>query len=199
VIENKNRTASQGSETAMCKTGDQNTAKYQVNLDSVLDCQVDSFDHGVVFEAFGEAKEYALDAFESVIERLTELCEQIKAAESFEKLDLGWWEPLFEMITQEGGSRGEQPQSSREINGSFAVATVVEDDGYDKDWVAYCPKSADHRTFETTTVVNLVVLVDEQGDYISTVYDCSQIVSGPDTDNLWNCSECGEEARWRQA
>ena len=64
--------------------------------------------------------------------------------------------------------------------------------------VAYCPTSPDHKTFETTTVVNQVVLVDKEGDYISTVDDCSQIVSGPDRDNLWHCSECGEEARWRQ-
>jgi hypothetical protein len=83
-------------------------------------------------------------------------------------------------------------------NGSFVAATVVRGEGNDKKWVAYCPKSCDHQTFETTTVVNQVVLVDKHGDYLSTVDECSQIVSGPDRDNLWHCSECGEEARWRQ-
>ena len=52
---------------------------------------MDDFDHAVVFEEFGKAKEYALDAFESAIDCLTSLCEQIKVAESFEELDLGWW------------------------------------------------------------------------------------------------------------
>jgi hypothetical protein len=69
--------------------------KYQVNLDSVLDCQMDEYDHGVVCDDFGSAKSYALDAFETVIDRLSYLCEQIKAAKEFDDLDLGWWEPLF--------------------------------------------------------------------------------------------------------
>ena len=72
--------------------------KYQVNLDSVLDCQMEDFEHGVVFKDFGEAKEYAVTAFESVIDRLTYLCDQMKAAKEFEDLDLGYWEPLFEEI-----------------------------------------------------------------------------------------------------
>jgi hypothetical protein len=53
------------------------------------------------------------------------------------------------------------------------IATVVQGEGNDKKWVAYCPKSSDHKTFETTTVVNQDWLVDEQGDYFSTVDDCS--------------------------
>ena len=61
---------------------------------------MDDFDHAVVFEEFGKAKEYALDAFESAIDCLTSLCEQIKVAESFEELDLGWWGPLFEKLKE---------------------------------------------------------------------------------------------------
>ena len=93
---------------------------------------------------------------------------------------------------------GEQTQSSHEISGSLVVAAVVQGNGNDKRWVAFCPQSLDHKTFETTTVVNQVVLVDEQGGYLSTVDECSQVISGPARDNLWHCSECGEEARWRQ-
>ena len=37
--------------------------KCQVNLDSALDCQMDDFDHWVVFEKFTEAKEFAFDVF----------------------------------------------------------------------------------------------------------------------------------------
>jgi hypothetical protein len=76
-------------------------APYRVHLDSVLDCQMDDYDHNVDYETFQEAKTYALDAFEIVIERLTYLCEQMKAAEKFDELDLGWWEPLIERL---GGS-----------------------------------------------------------------------------------------------
>lgn len=72
--------------------------KYQVNVDSVLDCQMEDYDDNVQCETFAEAKEYALDAFETVIDRLTYLSEQIRAAEKFNDLDLGCWEPLFKNI-----------------------------------------------------------------------------------------------------
>ena len=81
--------------------------KYQVSLGSVLDCQMDGFDHTVVFDEFTQAKDFALDAFQGVIDRLTALCEQIREAESYEDLDLGWWEPLFEEI--EGDNQSSEP------------------------------------------------------------------------------------------
>jgi hypothetical protein len=74
--------------------------KYQVNLDSVLDRQLDGLDRRAVFSDFAEAKEYALNEFQVVIDRLTDLCKQIREATSYEELDLGWWEPLFEQILQ---------------------------------------------------------------------------------------------------
>jgi hypothetical protein len=83
-------------------------AKYKVDLNSVLGCQMDGVEHHVVCENFGEAKACAVDAFELAIDRLTYLCEQIKAADAFEDLDLGWWEPLFEKI--EGDSHAEEKQ-----------------------------------------------------------------------------------------
>jgi hypothetical protein len=76
-------------------------AKYKVDLNSVLGCQMDDFDGNLICDDFSEAKEHAVDAFEQVIDRLTVLCEQIRAADSFEDLDLGWWEPLFEKIEGE--------------------------------------------------------------------------------------------------
>jgi hypothetical protein len=72
--------------------------KYKVDLNSVLGCQMEDFDYNVVREDFSEPKEYALDAFDQVIDRLTLLCQQIRAAGTFEDLDLAWWEPLFERI-----------------------------------------------------------------------------------------------------
>ncbi len=85
--------------------------KYQVSLGSVLDCQMDGFDHTVVFDEFIQAKEFALDAFQCVIDRLTDLCKQINEAESFENLDLGWWEPLFEQIEGDNQSSEEKRQT----------------------------------------------------------------------------------------
>jgi hypothetical protein len=73
-------------------------AKYKVDLNSVLGCQMEDFDYNVVCDDFAQAKEYAVDAFEMVIDRLTLLCQQIRAAGSFEDLDIGWWQPLFEEI-----------------------------------------------------------------------------------------------------
>ena len=85
--------------------------KYQVCLCSVLDCQMDGFDHKVVFDEFTQAKDFALDAFQGVIDRLTDLCKQINEAESFEDLDLGWWEPLFEQIEGDNQSSEENRQT----------------------------------------------------------------------------------------
>ncbi len=87
-------------------------AKYQVNVDSVLDCQMEDYECSVKCKDFDEAKKYALDAFETVIDRLTYLCEQIREAEDFEDLDLGWWEPLFEKIEGADQSSEEIPQTS---------------------------------------------------------------------------------------
>ena len=81
--------------------------KYQVIVGTVLDYQMDGFDYTVVFDEFTQAKEFALDAFQGVIDRLSALCEQIREAESSENFDLGWWEPLFEEI--EGDNQSSEP------------------------------------------------------------------------------------------
>ena len=44
-------------------------AKYTIDLNSVLGCQMEDFDDNVVCDDFVQAKEYAIDAFEMVIER----------------------------------------------------------------------------------------------------------------------------------
>ena len=46
-----------------------------------------------------------------MIDRLTDLCKQINEAESFEDLDLGWWEPLFEQIEGDNQSSEETRQT----------------------------------------------------------------------------------------
>ncbi|MGC1718195.1 MAG: hypothetical protein WA746_04350 [Isosphaeraceae bacterium] len=72
---------------------------------------MDGFDHKVVFDEFTQAKDFALDAFQGVIDRLTALCEQIREATSYDDLDLGWWEPLFEVIEVDNQSSEESRQT----------------------------------------------------------------------------------------
>ena len=74
------------------------TERYRVHLDSVLECQMDDYNYNVKCKDFAEAKEFVLDAFETVIDRLTYLCEQLRAAKEFDDLDIGFWEPLLEEI-----------------------------------------------------------------------------------------------------
>jgi len=99
--------------------------KYQVSLGSVLDYQMDGFDYTVVFDEFTQAKEFALDAFQGVIDRLTALCEQIREAESYEDLDLGWWEPLFEEIEGDNQSSEETRQTIESKEGVSTLGTVT--------------------------------------------------------------------------
>jgi len=99
--------------------------KYQVSLVSVLDCQMDGFDHTVVFDEFTQAKDFALDAFQGVIDRLSALCEQIGEAESYEDLDLGWWEPLFEEIEGDNQSSEETRQTIESKEGVSTLGTVT--------------------------------------------------------------------------
>jgi hypothetical protein len=85
-------------------------SKIRVDLRSVLDCQMAEYrEDAAEFEEFEGAKQYVLHAFGQVITRLQHLSEQIEEAQSFEELNLGWWEPLFEQI--EGESTGAEPSA----------------------------------------------------------------------------------------
>jgi hypothetical protein len=78
--------------------GRERTPKYRVHLDSVFECQLDDCEYNAGFEKFDDAKAFAVDAFERVIDCLTHLREQVTAAKEFDDLDLGWWEPLIERV-----------------------------------------------------------------------------------------------------
>jgi hypothetical protein len=85
-------------------------AKYRVNLDSVLECQLEESDYAVTCETFDEAKEFVLDVFKTVIGCLTYLSEDIEAAKEFDDLDLSW-ESLIEKI--EGSPESANDEVSR--------------------------------------------------------------------------------------
>jgi hypothetical protein len=60
--------------------------------------------------------------------------------------------------------------------------------------VTYCPNNPNHKTFLTGATVSQVWKVDETGEYLETVEDCSDVFAHPSTDgNMWECAECGAE------
>lgn len=78
-----------------------NGPKIRVDLQSVLHCQMGDYDvEDVVFDQFDEAKAHVLHAFGEAMKTLRYICEGVEKAQSFEDLDLGWWEPLFEKVEE---------------------------------------------------------------------------------------------------
>ena len=71
------------------------SAAYLVHLDYLVYCQMGEHEHDVKVATFERAKQYALDGFQTLIKRLTFMCEQLKAAEQFDDLDFGLWEPVI--------------------------------------------------------------------------------------------------------
>lgn len=58
----------------------------------------------------------------------------------------------------------------------------------------YCPNKCLCATFETVAHVAQDWEVDALGNFIEATNDCSEVVTGPDNDNIWTCSRCGAEA-----
>ena len=61
---------------------------------------------------------------------------------------------------------------------------------------AVCPRSPDHDYFVTSAHVAQKWKVDRYGGHHKTLNDCAQVTHDPDTDNLWECAECGAEAKF---
>ena len=59
---------------------------------------------------------------------------------------------------------------------------------------AICPNNREHDRFTTTVHVMQEWEVDSKGEYLDVVDDFMQISSPPDIQNIWICSECGEQA-----
>ena len=66
------------------------------------------------------------------------------------------------------------------------------------DAIFYCPKDPEHDEFHITAHVAQGWAVDGKGNWISTIDDCSQVIHGPDKDDLWICAICGAEAEYRE-
>jgi hypothetical protein len=66
---------------------------YLVHLDYLVHSEMD--EHDVRCDTFEAAKTYALEGVQTLIGRLNDMCEQLKAAEKFDDLDPSWWEPII--------------------------------------------------------------------------------------------------------
>ena len=60
--------------------------------------------------------------------------------------------------------------------------------------LAVCSKNKDHKTFSATAHVLEEWLVDEHGEWVSTL-TCIEVTHKPDPDNTWTCAKCGAEAK----
>ena len=58
---------------------------------------------------------------------------------------------------------------------------------------AVCP-CCKNTTFTTVAHVAQDWVVDEKGNFISAINNCTDIVAPPDPDNIWCCTNCGAEA-----
>lgn len=59
---------------------------------------------------------------------------------------------------------------------------------------ATCPNNPNHKRFGTTAHVMELWEVDEEGAFIRTI-ESLQTDHGPDPDNIWECLECGAQAK----
>ena len=59
--------------------------------------------------------------------------------------------------------------------------------------IKICPKCGG-REFFVTAHVTQEWLVDENGNYMSTIDDCQEVTHSPDDEDLWECADCGYEA-----
>lgn len=52
----------------------------------------------------------------------------------------------------------------------------------------YCPNDPTHKQFLATVQITVEWIVDGDGDYIETNYDCMQDETNPNDDDEWTCA-----------
>ena len=57
-----------------------------------------------------------------------------------------------------------------------------------------CPKNPEHKYFTTLAVIYQEWLVDGHGEFYEVREECTDIFAKPQTENIWECDECGAEA-----
>jgi len=61
----------------------------------------------------------------------------------------------------------------------------------------FCPNNEEHKHFVATAVICQSWLVDGEGNFIEVAEECTDIYHKPDSSNVWECADCGEEAEER--
>ena len=57
-----------------------------------------------------------------------------------------------------------------------------------------CPNHPEHKLFVTGAAVYQLWIVDQNGEWIETLDDSVGVYARPNTENIWECLECGAEA-----
>lgn len=83
-------------------------SRLRVDWHSLLDHQVSYFfdDEETDFDSFEEVKENVVVGLSRVVACLEDLAGQVRRAEGFDDLALGWWKPLIEEIGDERDTNG---------------------------------------------------------------------------------------------
>ena len=58
----------------------------------------------------------------------------------------------------------------------------------------YCPNDKDHKHFITGAVICQDWLVDGDGNFIEVADECTAVFHKPNTENEWECADCGAVA-----
>lgn len=56
-----------------------------------------------------------------------------------------------------------------------------------------CPKCGKDTTFTTSAHVAQTWEVDNKGNFIDCIEDCTDVIANPDVGNIWSCTKCGAE------
>ena len=59
---------------------------------------------------------------------------------------------------------------------------------------ATCPNNPDHKEFITVAHVAQDWVVDDEGNFINTWCNATEVVAPPHPDNIWWCKKCNAEA-----
>lgn len=64
------------------------------------------------------------------------------------------------------------------------------------DQKAVCTKNPKHKQFYASAHVVQDWMVDEQGNWVKTTCNCSEITHSPDSEDVWQCAICGADVKF---
>ena len=58
-----------------------------------------------------------------------------------------------------------------------------------------CPANKEHKRFFTVVCISQLWIVDGSGLFQETVEECSDVIHGPQSGDIFTCEECGAEVK----